>query len=58
MSEHEHHVIDVGLPIGDLGKSIFPIFSVNVPMPADTSPPLRDAPAGPPRAATADKRGN
>jgi len=33
---------------GDIGKSIFPIFPVNVPLPADTVAPALDAPTATP----------
>ena len=43
---------------GDLGKSIFPAFAVNVPLPADTVAPAPEAPAAapspPPASSAAD----
>ncbi len=38
MSEREHTLHKVELP-SDLGKSIFPTFNVNVPMPNGTAAP-------------------
>lgn len=45
MSEREHTVRKAELP-NDLGKSIFPTFNVNVPMPNGTAvPPAVQAPS-------------
>lgn len=38
---------------GDLGRSIFPNFAVNVPLPADTVAPAPEAPAATPAPAPA-----
>jgi hypothetical protein len=49
MSDREHHVTAAGPPVGDAGRSIFPTFAVNVPMPANTLVPVPAAPpASPP----------
>lgn len=50
MSEREHILHKVELP-NDLGKSIFPTFNVNVPMPNGTAVPLSvQAPSTPSQA--------
>ena len=47
MSEREHILHKVELP-NDLGKSIFPTFNINVPMPEGTAvPPMIQAPSAP-----------
>ena len=47
MSEREDKLHKVELP-NDLGKSIFPTFDVNVPMPNGTAvPPAIQAPSAP-----------
>lgn len=47
MSEREHTLHKVELP-NDLGKSIFPTFNVNVPMPNGTAaPPAVQTPSAP-----------
>lgn len=50
MSEREHTLHKVELP-NDLGKSIFPTFNINVPMPEGTAvPPSVQAPSTPSQA--------
>lgn len=45
MSQRDRTAVNTHPPVGDLGKSIFPAFSVNVPLPANTSAPTPPAPA-------------
>jgi len=50
VSEREHTLHKVELP-NDLGKSIFPTFNVNVPMPNGTAaPPTVQSPPAPSQA--------
>jgi hypothetical protein len=43
MSDRDHQATEDVHRLADVGESMFPIFAVNVPMPADTLWPVDDA---------------
>jgi len=59
MSQLQHHANGpLGLESSDLGKSIFPTFRVNVPLPPDTRAPPQDPMRPPPPTPSADQARN